>query len=124
MDEPLSFALYQSGGPLLGVGETIDACLEHKLQWLITSPALMDDLGELITPATLQYTDCTADHPPPGTCELTGALYLRRATTALRQAWEAGPVAGAWHVGASGVVEEVPPAEKGDHRHAPTAPAP
>ena len=73
------FALYQSGGVLLGVGETVDAALDDALP---EEAALVNALGEAVDlDQYYDYTRVTA----PG-LEVEGELYLRRCTLALFEA--------------------------------------
>lgn len=70
------YALYQSGGPLLGVGETIDAACEDAT---LEEALLVNDLGQ---PVTLdEYEDFTRLYVRG--IEIPGNLYLRRCTPAL-----------------------------------------
>ena len=73
------FALYQSGGALLGVGETEDAALDDAL---LEEALLVNAFGEAID---LDQCDDYTRITTPG-LEVDGELYLRRCTLALFEA--------------------------------------
>ena len=73
------FALYQSGGALLGVGETAAAALDDAL---LEEAILVNALGAAVD--LDQYWDYTRVTIPG--LEVSGELYLRRCTLALFEA--------------------------------------
>ena len=73
------FALYQSAGVLLGVGETEDAALDDAL---LEEALLVNALGEEVD--VDQYYDYTRVTTPG--LEVDGELYLRRCTLAVFEA--------------------------------------
>lgn len=79
------FALYQSGGPLLGVGDTVDQCLEEARAYLTDKPFLLDDDGMPLDVA--MYEDRTTI--PTTTLEIDGELYVRRTSQAVADAMQA-----------------------------------
>ena len=94
------YALYQSGGRLLGVGETMDAALQDA-RW--EEAMMVNALGEpLDVDRSEDYTRVTT----PG-LEVAGELYLRRCSLALFEAArDIVPSSMAYHVDEHGVVQK------------------
>jgi len=94
------YAIYQSGGLLLGVGESIDAAIEDA-RWEET--LMVNALGEpLDVDRYADYTRITT----PG-LEITGELYLRRCSLALFEAArDAVPSNVTYHVDDQGIAQK------------------
>lgn len=96
------FCLYQSGGTLLGVGETINQVLEDARGYLEGKPGLLDELGVPLD--VEEYMDFTRVAEPG--LEVTGELYLRRCSLALFEEAYTTPDRSAvpYHIWDNGVV--------------------
>lgn len=107
------FALYQSDGPLLGVGETIEATCEDAQ---LVETLVLNALGQ---PVDLEAYDDFARVMAPGG-EVPGELYLRRCTWALFEAArDTPPPQLGYYVRGDGVVALTRPALPGGKSDAP-----
>lgn len=94
------YALYQSGGLLLGVGETPEAALEDAL---LHEALLVNAVGEALD--LDQYADYTRLAAPG--LEVQGDLYLRRCSLALFEAaLDTVPSNLPYHVDNAGIVQK------------------
>jgi hypothetical protein len=97
------YCLYQSSGPLLGVGEWTDQAIEDGTHYAETHNLhLMDELGFPVWP-----DDCTdLTTLTDGVVEVGGDIYLRRCSLALYEEAYTAPDRStlAYTIGADGVV--------------------
>ncbi len=108
------YVLYQAGGPLLGIGESVDEALAAAEAALDERAVpLLDALGGVLTAE--DATDLTRSSAPPGGLEVPDNLYVRRGTYALWvAAWQAGAREEvAYQVGQDGVVRLAPAPQGG-----------